>query len=124
MPSSLEVVGVYDVPGAPDALLIEVIAQDSPEELDVGAFTQEEPGQPEDNWQAPWMEQWLDESGENIVSEPFDPPPDSLTSSRLVFFLHHVALDRPLLTPAGPVALPAKTDLPPRLAGVEYEPVD
>ena len=70
------------------------------------------------------MEQWLDESGENIVSEPFDPPPDNLASSRLVFFLHHVALERPLLTHAGPVALPAKADLPPRLAGVEYEPVD
>lgn len=124
MPSSIEVVGVYDVPEAPDALLIEVIAQDSPEELDVGAFTQEGPGQPQDSWQAPWMERWLDESGENIVSEPFDPPPDNLASSRLVFFLHYVALDRPLLTLAGPVPLPAKTDLPPRLAGVEYEPVD
>ena len=124
MPSPIEVVGVYDVPDAPDALLIEVASQDAPDELDVGEFTQEEPGQPRENWQAPWMEQWLDVSGDNIASEPFEPPPDDLASSRLVFFLHYVALDRPLLTPAGPVPLPAKTDLPQRLAGVEYEPVD
>lgn len=124
MPSEIAVVGVYELPDAPDALLIEVASPDSPDDLDVAAFTQEEPGQPEDNWQVPWMEQWLDPSGDSIVSEPFDPPPDNLASSRLVFFLHYVVLDRPLRTPAGPIALPAPTDLPPRLAGIEYEPVD
>jgi hypothetical protein len=124
MTNPVEVVGVYEVPDAPDALLIEVVAAELPKELDLGGFTQEDPGQPVDNWQVPWMEQWLDETGEHIVGEPFDPPPDDLASSRVVFFLHFVALDRPLMTPTGSVVLPKPAPLPSRLAGVEYEPVD
>ena len=92
--------------------------------MDLDAFTQKEPGRPREDWQAPWMEQWCSESGERIVTEPFDPPPDDLTSSRVVFFLHHISFGRPLLTPAGEAALPATTPLPPRLSAVEYEPVD
>jgi hypothetical protein len=124
MPSAVEVIGVYEVPSARDALLIEIAAAAPPADLDVGAFTQEEPGQPRDNWQAPWMEQWLDESGESIVSEPFDAPPDDIATSRLVFFLHYVALDRPLITPTGEVPLRDPVALPPRLSAVEYGPVD
>ena len=124
MPSDVEVVGAYEVPGAENALLIEVAAAVPPAVLDVGAFTQEEPGQPRDNWQVPWMEQWLDESGEKIVTEPFDPPPENLATSRLVFFLHYVALDRPLITPEGEVPVPSPSPLPSRLHAVEYDPVD
>ena len=123
MPAGVEIVGVYEVPSAPEALLIEVAASVPPDELDVGGVTQEEPGRPRDNWQAPWMEQWLDESGANIVSEPFDAP-DNMATSRLVFFLHYVALDRPLVTPTGDVPLPSPVALPSRLAAVEYDPVD
>ena len=82
-----------------DALLIEVAAGGAPSELDLGGFTQEEPGRPRDDWQVPWMEQWLDESG-------------------------YVAPNRPLITPAGPIELPQPAPLPARLAGVQYEPVD
>ena len=87
MAAAIEVVGVYEVPDAPGALLIEVATDDPPDALDLGEFTQEEPEQPRENWPSPWMEQWLDEAGESIVSEPFDPPPGSLASIRLVFFL-------------------------------------
>jgi hypothetical protein len=121
---SVDVVWVYQVPSAPDALLIEVAAPVPPDELDLGGFTQEVPEQPRENWQAPWMEQWLDESGENFFGEPFDAPPEGMTTSRLVFYLHYVARDRPLLTPTGDVPLPSPVALPPRLSAVEYEPVD
>jgi hypothetical protein len=124
MPSKVEVIGTYEAPNAPDALLIEIAAAVPPNELDMGAFTQEAPGQPRDNWQAPWMEQWLDDSGENIVTEPFGAPPADMATSRVVFFLHYVALDGPLITPAGEVPLPPPTAVPPRLEAVEYEPVD
>lgn len=120
----VEVVGVYAVPGAPDAHLVEVRAPTPPEELDVGAFTQEVPDEPRENWQAPWMERWLDASGEELLTEEFDPPPEGLSESRLVFFLHLLSFDRPLLTPAGPVQLPSPADLPERLSAVRYEPVD
>ena len=124
MADSVEVVGVYEVPDAPDAHLVEVRSATPPDALDVGEFTQEQPEQPHEDWQAPWMERWLDPSGEQVLTEEFDPPPDGLSESRLVFFLHDLSFDRPLLTPAGPVELPAPTPAPSRLAGVGYEPVD
>ena len=55
MADAVEVVGVYEVPDAPDAHLIELRSPTPPEDLDVGEFTQEEPGQPRENWQTPWM---------------------------------------------------------------------
>jgi hypothetical protein len=122
--AEIQVVGVYEVEGAVDAWLIEVRATTPPEQLEVGAFTQEDPDQPRDNWQAPWMERWLDPGGDEALTEEFDPPPEGLADSRLVFFLHFVAFDRPLLTPTGPVELPAPSLLPERLAGIRYEPVD
>jgi hypothetical protein len=124
MAEAVELVGVYEVPNAPHAHLVEVRSATPPEDLDVGEFTQEEPGQPRENWQAPWMERWLDPSGERVLTEEFDPPPDGLPQSRLVFFLHYLSFDRPLLTPAGSLELPAPTAAPSRLAVVGYEPVD
>ena len=69
------------------------------------------------------MEQWLDVSGDNIASEPFEPPPDDLASSRLVFFLHYVALPS-AADPGRACPVAREAHLPQRLAGVEYEPVD
>jgi hypothetical protein len=120
----VEVVGVYEVPGAADAHLVVVSTGVAPPELDIGAFTQEQPGEPRENWQAPWLERYLDPDGARVLTEAFDPPPEGLTSTRVVFFMHFLDLDRPLLTPEGPVDLPAPTELPDRLAAVEYEPVD
>ena len=121
---TVEVVGVYEVPDAPDAHLIELRVAIPPGQLDVAAFTQEAPGEPRDNWQVPWMERWLDAAGERLLTEAFDPPPDGLSESRLVFFLHFLSFDRPLLTPAGPVELAPPARLPDRLAAADYEPVD
>ena len=119
----VEVVGVYEVSDAADAHLIEVRSSMPPEELDIGGFTQEEPGRPRADWQVPWMEHWLDPSGTQVLTDGFDPPPDGLSTSRLAFFMHFLGLDRPLLTPAGPLELPSPVPLPERLASVRYEPV-
>jgi hypothetical protein len=124
MADAVEIVGIYEVADAADAHLLEVRSVTPPNELHLDALTQEDPGHPRENWQAPWMERWLDPSGEQVLTEAFDPPPEGLCESRLVFFLHFLSFDRPLLTPAGPVELPALIPLPPRLASIEYEPVD
>lgn len=122
--AEIEVIGVYAVPDSADAHLVEVRSDAPPSELDVGAFTQEDPAQPRESWQAPWMERWLDPNGEAILTDEFDPPPRGLAESRLVFFMHFLSFDRPLLTPTGPVDLPSPTPLPPRLSDASYEPVD
>jgi hypothetical protein len=70
------------------------------------------------------MERWLDASGQRVLTEEFDPPPHGLSESRVAFFLHVVSFDRPLLTPMGPLELPASVALLSRLSDVTYEPVD
>ena len=47
-----------------------------------------------------------------------------LDRSRVVFFLHYLVPDRPLLTPGGERPLPPVSQLPDCLSRVEYEPVD
>jgi hypothetical protein len=124
VPGSVVVVGVYEVAGGADAHLLELVAEVPPDEFDLGAVTQEEPGQPQENWQAPWLERYLDPSGERVLTEPFDEPPAGLATTRVVFFLHLLSFERPLLTPGGPVELVPARPVPDRLASVEYEPVD
>lgn len=117
-------IGLYRVLDAADTYLFEVRSSRPPRELHLEAFTQEDPGQPREAWQAPWMERWLDPTGERILTEEFAPPPRGLTESRLVFYLHFVSLDRPLLTPIGSATLPTPTEVPDRLFAVRYRPVD
>ncbi|HEV3456912.1 MAG TPA: hypothetical protein VHG32_10160 [Thermoanaerobaculia bacterium] len=99
----MKVIGVHPIAGSPDVHLLEV-------ELDPAApfawdeVTQEQEGEPRESWQAAYDEQPLDERG------------------RWVFFFHLLDLDRPLLTPDGPVSLPPASPLPTRLQGIEYDP--
>jgi hypothetical protein len=91
--------------------------------FDAGALAQEMPGKPEDSWQVAYDERELDVSGEREIDER------SLSYEyegdvRLAFFLHLIDFERPLLTPFGDVSLPPPTDVPERLAWLEYEPSD
>jgi hypothetical protein len=72
-------------------------------DFDWSGVTQEVPGEPRSSWQVPYDERQLTESG------------------RWAFFFHRLDLERPLLTPAGPVTLPAPSPAPQRLRTVEYE---
>lgn len=122
MPGSFDVVGVYEAPDAPEGTyLIELRGPVPARDLDLGAVTQEAPGEARDNWQAAWLERWLDPESGELVSEPFDDPPEELAQSRLVFFLHLLSWERPLLTPDGFADLPAASERPERLQAVAYE---
>ncbi|HEY6322074.1 MAG TPA: hypothetical protein VJA16_11000 [Thermoanaerobaculia bacterium] len=84
-------------------MLIEVEITPPAADFDWNAVTQELPGQPRTRWQAVYDERPLAESG------------------RWAFFFHFLDLERPLLTPAGPVTLPALSPAPERLRTIEYE---
>ena len=71
--------------------------------LNWGEVTQAAPGQPPRNWQVAYDEQPLDRD-----------------RHRWAFFIHYLDLNAPLLTPFGPVRLPAPTPRPPHLAHVMY----
>jgi hypothetical protein len=100
---ALTILGVHPVAGHRQLFLLEA-------ELDPAApfswdeVTQETAGQPRENWQVPYDEQPLD------------------GDRKWAFFFHFLDLEQPLLTPAGPVPLPAPTPLPDRLRAIEYEP--
>lgn len=100
----VEVVGVYDVPDAPEpCYLIEMVV---PSGANVGDITQVDPDQPESNWQVPWDERVLSTDGKN---------------ERVAFFFHYLNPHIPLTTPWGEMDIPQPTPRPERLASVEYE---
>ena len=66
----------------------------------------------------PWDERALTRDGELLEAGPLGPIDGD---AHVVFFFHHLDTDRPLLTPAGGVPLPAPTPLPSRLAAIAYE---
>ena len=84
--------------------LIEVQLEPPDATLDWALVTQQQPSQPESNWQVPYDEQRV-ESGDG----------------RWMFFLHFVDLNGPLTTPVGPRALPSPTPRPQHLAKFRYE---
>lgn len=127
---AINVLGVYTVPSSPDAHLVEVTVDRAPSGVDVGAFTQEDPNSDRANWQVPYDERYLDETGTREIGERWsmgwNPQPgvDEPATTRIVFFFHFLDPKRPLLTPDGEVTLPPPRSLPDRLAFVEYEPPD
>lgn len=83
--------------------LIEVEITPPAADFDWSAVTQEVPGEPRTSWQVPYHERPLAESG------------------HWAFFFHLLDLQRPLMTPAGPVTLPAPSPAPEWLRTVDYE---
>lgn len=120
----MELVGIYNVDNNTDVHLIELVFDNSPDEVDVSLITQEIKGHPHDNWQSPWDEKYLDMNGENIIGDFFSIPKD-INKTRLVFFFHYIDFSRPLLTQAGHLDLRKPTSLPDRLKGkLHYERPD
>jgi hypothetical protein len=118
----IEVVGVYEVPeAAQDCVLIELNVALGAEELDFSSVTQEIPGVPVPEWQVPWLEHELNDAGSSgqelrrrLVHGP-------VNRARVAFFFHYLDPSRPLLTPAGIIALPKATRRPDRLKFMRYE---
>lgn len=118
----VEVIGVYPVKAPEPCHLIELVVADAKSDFDVGKITQAVDGRPRDNWQVPWDEHFLNEKGEALFnsSAPSEVPASS--TFRLVFFLHYLNINKPLITPYGPVPLPKPSNKPSRLSFVVYEP--
>jgi hypothetical protein len=118
----VSVVGVYPVESCH---LVEVLIRHHTGILDIGGFTQEVPGQPRGNWQAPWDERVLDSDGTKDIAGRF---PRNIvadgTPLRVAFFLHFVDFKTPLITPAGAVDLPDPEPRPQRLAFLDYDAPD
>ena len=51
---SVSVIGIYKVPDHEDVALVEVGVDKPPSAVDVGEFTQQDPGPDQANWQVPY----------------------------------------------------------------------
>ena len=91
----MNIIGVHPIEAGEPCYLIEVELDRPDRDYDWGEVTQEEPGTPRDDWQAPYDERPLNDTG-----------------VRWAFFFHYLDCGRPLLAPNGPVALPAPSPLP------------
>jgi hypothetical protein len=69
----VEVLGVYDVPEAPEPChLIEIVV---PSDTDFAEITQADPDLPRTHWQVPWDERVLETVGDSV---------------QVVFFFHYL----------------------------------
>jgi hypothetical protein len=117
-----QIYGVYEVPEAEEPCYLvelEVISGG----WRIADITQEEPGQPRENWQSPWDLYVLTDAGEVYLHESKLPIPGEVPDdkTRCAFFFHYLDPSRPLETPWGQLALPEPSPRPSRLDGIEYE---
>ena len=120
----IEIIGVYAVARRPKVKLIECVMDCKPSQADVMKFLHPIDNMPKSNWQAAYDERYLNADGTEIIGSLSDPPPDA-PPTRLVFFLHFVNADHPLLSPFGKLRLPPESAMPARLKKIiKYVPVD
>ncbi len=121
----IEPIGVYRVEAKEPVHLIEVWVRGLGGVFDLTGITQEIPGQSQSNWQVPYSEYILSTAGDKALTKEFgaaDTPELWKGDMRMVFFLHYLDPNRPLLTPFGPVQLPPESECPDRLAIIQYKP--
>jgi len=125
MTTDINLIGVYKVIGQPNVHLVELYINAKHTDFDVGDFTQQQEGVDRLNWQAPWDEKYLNNEGTEIISSSFNLPKELTDTTRLVFFLHFVNFDKPLMTSFGCVDLMQPEPMPTRLSSIiKYEQPD
>ena len=103
-----------------NAVIIEMVVKKPLKKFNIGEITQANDSLPEDEWQTVYDEQFLNESGTEVIEEDVVRKKGHQTV-RLVFFFHYLDFDKPLQTPFGNVPLKKPTKLPKRLKGkIEY----
>ena len=153
MASQVQLIGVYTLPVNPEMIaeqaqiiygddaaaeeleqareqlestvLVEVLVSNADADFDVGEFTQEDPKQPRDNWQAPWAEAFLSTDGERLLVERGESLPSDQDSFRVAFYMHYWKPGEPLVTSYGRLSTSSLSPMPERLTRlVPYELVD
>ena len=122
--STVTLIGVYVVPGEENTYLIELAIKQSPALIDIGSILQKDDGKNKRDWQTAYDERYLDENGETIIGDFFNHKTLSGDTTRVVFFMYLESLDKPLSTPYGDIPLGNATEIPARLATIDYSPMD
>jgi hypothetical protein len=120
--SSVAILGCYSI-GRDPWHLIELRLRNVCEPIDFGAFILPLPGAQECDWQVPWDERLLDDSGEKQLADDVSlrrGPEILYGNPRLCFFMY-LCSNEDLRTPFGSVRLPESTERPSRLNFVQFE---
>jgi hypothetical protein len=117
MAGTIQLIGVYPINTVEPVHLVEVLVTDAFDDVEWEAFTQESSAD---------LVTDVDGS-EDADAESTSHAPRSIEiladgRTRVAFFFHALDVTRPLLSPFGPLTLPAPTRRPTRLATVVYGP--
>ncbi len=116
---------MYTVDGQTDVHLIELDIKAKYTDIDIGEFTQQQEEFDRLDWQIPWDEKYLNDLGIEIIGDWLDAPKNLTETTRLIFFLHLIDFDKPLLTPFGNLVLKRPESIPYRLTTIiKYERPD
>jgi hypothetical protein len=120
----IKIIGVYPIEADEPCHLIEVTIHRFGFDLDIGSFTQEIPGEAEDNWQVPYDEHFLNSDGTMVLNPDYPDEIPEADDLRVAFYFHYLDLKRPIKTFIGDMSLPEVTKKPGRLSILEYDPPD
>ena len=122
MSKEVDLIGIYTVDGVENVHLIELGIATNHKNIDIREFTQEQNGVDRLDWQSPWDEKFLDDSGIKIIGDWMNSPTNNSDYTRLAFFLHFVDFEKPLSTQFGEVTLKTEEEMPKRLSDIiQYE---
>ena len=110
-----ELLGVYKVKNDNDALLLEFSVDCSPSDVNLMNFTQKVPCEKKSNWQVPYNEKYLNDTGDKVIGGMFEGPKLSGKTTRVCFYMFDLDLNKPLLTPFGDIKLSNPISMPKRL---------
>lgn len=112
--SNVDYYGCYDFND--EWFLIEMLINEDAGAIDWSAFATPEEGVREENWQAPYMEQYLSEKGTERICDVYDTPKGEVNPCRIAFFIYKTSAEM-LVTPYGEFPL-ENMDVPDRLEDV------
>jgi len=104
--------------------LIELILDVSTSEIDWSNIFVPEHGTNKENWQVPYMEQYLNIDGTKKICETYEEPKEHIKPCRVVFFIFKDS-SNVLSTPYGDFELRIESKVPERLERlIEFEECD
>jgi hypothetical protein len=122
MSNQVELIGVYDYNEG--AILVEMIINETSENIDFAEFCVPDDKLDESNRQIAYMEQYLNLDGTAKLCDVHDTPTVSTNPTRIAFFLFKTDSLR-LSTPYGEFSIERLENLPDRLAKIiEFENFD
>ena len=109
-----------------ELLLIEMLINDSFDNIDWAEFTVPEKGLGKDDWQCAYLEQYLNLDGTKKICELYDEPDPEVKPCRIAFFIYkYEEQEKKLLTPYGEFSLENPKPMPKRLIKcIEFESED